>query len=1186
MMVLSVRLIGYALADEKSEPILQIEAGGHTAVCRWVGFTPDGRQLISAGDDKVMRVWDLSEVIQAFQKSPTAPTKVPLVRAVRLQIGPGSQGKLYAAAISSTPLPGGGWLLAVGGFGTSNHWGDIHLIDLSSGQVLGLLQGHSSVIESLAFSANGQMLASGSEDRTVRVWNLSGSPGAWKKLANGTLKVECDVLEGHENSIFGLTFASGREGGVVLASGSHDKTLRFWRRDAKSSWRTVAVGRDHTAEVRRVIASADRYLASASYDRTVRLWDSRDGKFIRVLGEVVGSGAKTAEIAFTPSGQAVVAAESSRPGKCSVWRVPDGKELASFKEHDNTIQSVAVTRIPAISTGQERTDRGDGTLVATAGGSKHDIFLWDAATGRTLGHIAGAGRPVYAAAFSPDGRWIAWGNTSRARAITASDRLDQVFDLSEMQPDQKALAGEKWQQATLEHADWTAERLENAQHTLIIRSAGQETARVERADPHDTIQCYSFVPGGSLVVGSNFDLSLHDPATGKTRRTFIGHTGVIWAVAVSPDGRLLISGSTDQTVRLWNLATGELLLSVFAGYERDGRVSEWVAWTPAGYYKASPGGDKLIGWHVNRGPDQAADFVAAWQMRKLFEKPEIVELIPATLSVKAAVEQFAKSPGHQREEGLNIKDDLERLRPPTIAISEPSNFQRVKEETVWLRAKVWPTGAQPLNEVRVLINGRPPPDFAGIKPAAGKRPTEPSEIQIAVPLEPGMNTIEVIATTAASATGAARVDVLRERLTASVQPQKPNCYFLGIGIAEYEDKSLKLKFPADDARDLASALRRQKGKLFENVESKVITEKPGARDIKRGLSWLRQSVTQGDLAVVFISAHGWPQGREEFYLAPYDFNTEEPSVTGFSKDELETELRKLPCKVLVVLDACYSGKVVQQLAMAKDAEDALQQVVKDFSRVESGLVVIASSTGGERSWEKPEWGHGALAAAIIEALTGESQIGPLVERVSADSNGDGVLYVDEMATYLANRVKQLTGGQQHVMPGFGIAAFPTAIVGKIQLSDSGLAGARPKAVRADILRIPLASLPAAVRDSAIARLSDPAWFDGLLRRHYRGASRIDRTPSELEFRVDGLRGVVSGEPNRWERLTINFSVDPEGEQQLKFRCWGWGVHVKSEQRPPEAAFKNSLYPDYEAQLKRELNSLMIEIEKSAKELSN
>ena len=87
-------------ASGADEPMLTLETGGHTADCRWLDFTPDGRTLVSLGDDKVVRLWDVSD-----------PASPRLDRSFRLQIGPGHEGKLYAGDVS----PDGRWL-AVGGF--------------------------------------------------------------------------------------------------------------------------------------------------------------------------------------------------------------------------------------------------------------------------------------------------------------------------------------------------------------------------------------------------------------------------------------------------------------------------------------------------------------------------------------------------------------------------------------------------------------------------------------------------------------------------------------------------------------------------------------------------------------------------------------------------------------------------------------------------------------------------------------------------------------------------------------------------------------------------------------------------------------------------------------------------------------------------------------------------------------
>jgi WD40 repeat protein len=157
--------VGVRSGDKAAdEPVLTLETGGHTAICNWLDFTPDGRTLISLGDDKVVRLWDVSD-----------PASPRLDRSLRLQIGPGHEGKLYAGAVS----PDGRWL-AVGGFGTPDeaaHWGDVKLLDLTSGEVAAVLRGHSNVIQGLAFSPDGAWLASASSDQTLRVWDVGSVKG-------------------------------------------------------------------------------------------------------------------------------------------------------------------------------------------------------------------------------------------------------------------------------------------------------------------------------------------------------------------------------------------------------------------------------------------------------------------------------------------------------------------------------------------------------------------------------------------------------------------------------------------------------------------------------------------------------------------------------------------------------------------------------------------------------------------------------------------------------------------------------------------------------------------------------------------------------------------------------------------------------------------------------------------------
>ena len=153
LLILAGALAATLAADE---PRLVIDTGGHASLIRDVIFTRDGKQLISAGDDKVVRVWDTT----------TGET----VRVIRGEIGDGHEGKIFAAALSADEryLAVGGWLA-----GTRQERWAIRLHDFASGEVLALLEGHTNTIQDLAFSPEGRFLVSGSADDTVRIWDVT-----------------------------------------------------------------------------------------------------------------------------------------------------------------------------------------------------------------------------------------------------------------------------------------------------------------------------------------------------------------------------------------------------------------------------------------------------------------------------------------------------------------------------------------------------------------------------------------------------------------------------------------------------------------------------------------------------------------------------------------------------------------------------------------------------------------------------------------------------------------------------------------------------------------------------------------------------------------------------------------------------------------------------------------------------
>jgi hypothetical protein len=731
------------------------------------------------------------------------------------------------------------------------------------------------------------------------------------------------------------------------------------------------------------------------------------------------------EIAFSPDSRLLIAAMDRDYGGSRVWRIPGGAEVARFDGHDNTVYSVGVPALAGKGGKEDRLKAGlQRLLVASAGGNNNEIHLWDALSGKAAGQIVGRGRAVFAVAFSEDGRRVGFGNTNSGLELVAKNPLEQAFDLLAMRPDTSAgsaaaSAATRWQRARLDAAGLSAERPQK--NKLVIRRGRAEVASITRREKYDRINCYSFsADGGQLVVGSAYNLTLHDTRSGKQLREFVGHTGTIWAVVVSPDGRLLVSGSADQTFRVWNLETAELLVTVFAafpvrGVGTDGPASskssaqpaaptDYVAWTPQGYFKASPGGDQLIGWHVNRGIDKAADFFFAWQFARTFDRPDVLENVLLTRNVDQAVAKAnaarPRSPGLK----LDVTRDLAKLVPPSVTILEPRSGTSTTKATVRLKATIQTvTRDQDITNVRITVNGRPV-ERQKFAPVARKNAAASSgrveHVELDVPLVAGENVIAVIASSEASDSQPVRVIVTRKAVT-----RQPALHVVSIGITKHEFKEANtLKFPARDAQRVAAALGQHRTGLFRNGFTRTLTDSEATqRNIRRALGELAKSEpAQDDLAIVFISGHGLTSDSGEFFLIPHDYEGEYFSATAWT--ELLRPLTGLRCRVLLLMDTCHSGG----LTAGRDT------AIKAATGIHGGLVVISSSTGDEVSLEHDDWDHGAFALALIEGISGRrvKGVGSKLD-LPADNNKDGQIEQSELSNYVTLRVKEITHGKQN-----------------------------------------------------------------------------------------------------------------------------------------------------------------------------
>jgi hypothetical protein len=502
-----------------------------------------------------------------------------------------------------------------------------------------------------------------------------------------------------------------------------------------------------------------------------------------------------------------------------------------------------------------------------------------------------------------------------------------------------------------------------------------------------------------LIPGNgNGDVALFDLATGKGLLSFQGHVGEMWALAPSPDGRFLLSASNDHTLRLWKLDQEEPLLSLFfAG-------NEWIAWTPRGYYAASPGGEKLLGWHVNNGPDKMATFWPAAFFHSSFYRPDVIKRLLATGNLDQALEQADK----ERTKPAP-RFEPEQVTPPQVVITAPDQSgTKVKTPDLEVRAVARASGRQPVTTLRLLLDGRPYEGQKGIKQLVVE-PAGPPQGEVrekwTVHLEPGKHRLAVQAESAVSKAVSDEVEVSYEQDRSDL----PSLYVLAIGISAYPG-SLKLDYSAKDAQELGKAWSTSSKALYQKVEVKVLTDARATRkDILAGLTWLKGQMTQKDVAVVSYSGHGAKDNEGTFYLAPVDVDPNDLLATGVPGDQVKKTLAGMPGRIVFLLDACHAGSV------GGDKRKALggltDELVRDLATDDYGVVVMCASMGREVSFESTNEGNGYFTKALLEGLSGK-----------ADFNKDGVIYLSELDTYVTDRVKELSKGQQHP-----VTAKPTSI---------------------------------------------------------------------------------------------------------------------------------------------------------------
>jgi WD40 repeat protein len=914
-----VKPLNKPLDEPTQGPTITLDPGIHSGTMWGVFFRDEGKQLVTVGDDHTVRLWEVAD---------------KELRQVEV-IHPPGFGPLHNAELSRD-----GTLLA---FSTQyaekgqSHW-VVYVLSLPERRVVRHFRSdytkpYQLRDARLAFSGDGKRFAATAHNQPISVWDLStDTPPV--KIATG------------------VPYAYGR--------------LAFSPDGKRIAW--VSSGGGTVAKVGSIFDAA--------------------------TGEKVGEFRGSIRVAWSPDGKTIAATD----GKAIYIHDSDGKLQHTFEVkplHYDQWQSFAFSpdskwllvsgghgtflfdlpkKLQKEALPQERPYGGhplfahfssDSKWIATAainGEGENWILVRDALTGEVRSRILGRG--MFARGFwidearwSKDGQAVCWKDAKvtefpDGHPVRKDPDLQQAtFHLGKLELLPTLKASESVSGRVLKRDGLELQQPDPKRYWEwdLLRD-GKSIASLHKEARVPAIAFPTFVAGDRIAAVSD-PLHLFD-RSGKLIRSFAGGYREAFSSVVpspSPDGRFLMTHRWDRALYIWSLEQKHPLLTLY----RNGQ--DWIIWTQEGYYAATPGGERLVGWKVDNGIDKMPSVYTAERFREKLHRPDVIKKAFELGSIAAALKAL---------EGAQAKPaELETLLPPKAKLELLAKSER----KVTVKASAEGNKTQPVKALRLLLDGRSFPD--GQYSHEVKPGDKPEVVWKDIELPPGKHELKLLVR------GPDTADVSEPLVIPVPVPVglRPRLHLVCVGINDYADKQLNLKAAENDATSVFEAFAKHcAGK--DNRFGQVTGDKPllnAKREaVLKALGDVRavHKAKPGDLLVFFFAGHGVRDDKTgEFFLLTQEANTKNLAKTAISGKELHALLKGMPCQVLLIFDACQSAAGLQTFSPATDA------LTRKASDDEAAATVLVAAMAHESAIEKEN--HGLFTRALTKALEAPAGLG-------------------------------------------------------------------------------------------------------------------------------------------------------------------------------------------------------------------